>query len=98
MEVLPDWEVNGSILENAPNWMCLLKKALYGLKQAPRLWQRELAKALYEHALRELCGIKADAFALAVIDDAGLITTYLSKGLHTQHCCNKNTVESHCEY
>jgi hypothetical protein len=38
-----------------------------------------------EHALRELCGIKADAFALAVIDDAGLITTYLSKGLHTQH-------------
>jgi hypothetical protein len=35
-------------------------------------------------ARTELCGIKADAFALAVIDSAGLITTYpVKRAAHT---------------
>jgi hypothetical protein len=36
------------------------------------------------HTLEEFCGI-TNAYALAVINDDGLVTTYLSEGLKTNH-------------
>ena len=48
VEVPPDWEVNGEVMKDAPEWACRLLRALYGLKQAPRLWQKELASALQQ--------------------------------------------------
>eukprot|EP00253_Pinus_taeda_P009829 PITA_09829 len=41
-------QLDGFILGNDPNLVCILKKALYGLKQAPRTWYYLLDKYLHQ--------------------------------------------------